>query len=163
MFDSDYTKEYLFFPAKSRFTFKGITQDAALKLEQRGNEIVKGDLDLNLIRKGLAEPGDKNFLTAQFVIGRSPQDPSLLTVGSDFHCAGANNYFIQVVGHKRWEFVMPKYSPWMWPLKGGLVNMWTGNKNIAQDSAHVPREYVDLHPGDLLLNPPWQWHKITSK
>jgi hypothetical protein len=28
---------------------------------------------------------------------------------------------------------------------------------------HIPSEFVDLEPGDVLLNPPWQWHKITSE
>ena len=28
---------------------------------------------------------------------------------------------------------------------------------------HIPSEYVDLEPGDVLFNPPWQWHKITSE
>jgi hypothetical protein len=27
---------------------------------------------------------------------------------------------------------------------------------------HIPSEFVDLEPGDVLFNPPWQWHKITS-
>jgi hypothetical protein len=163
IFDSNYSKEYLFFPAKSRFSFKGITPEDAIRLEKRGNEIIHQDFDLNLIRPTLGDADSKYYMTGQYVIGKSPDDPNTLLVGSDFHCAGANNWFIQVVGRKRWEFLMPKYSPYLWPLRGGLVNFWNGNENMARDSAHLPREYVDLNPGDVLLNPPWQWHKIVSK
>lgn len=102
-------------------------------------------------------------MTGQYVIGKSPETDNPLTVGTDFHCAGANNWFIQVVGKKRWEFLSPKYSAYLWPLKGGLVNFWNSNENMARDSVHLPREFVDLYPGDVLLNPPWQWHKIVSK
>jgi len=162
IFDSEYSKEYLFFPAKSRFTFKGVGAEEAQRLEERGNQIVKSDLDLNLIRPGLGDSGDSQFVTAQFVIGKAPHDPKILPTGSDFHCAGANNWFIQVVGRKRWEFIMPEYSAYAWPLKGGLLNFWTGNKHMDEMSRHVPTEFVDLEPGDVLLNPPWQWHKITN-
>lgn len=41
--------------------------------------------------------------------------------------------------------------------------MWTGNKNMAEMQKHVPRFYVDLEPGDMMYNPDWMWHKITSK
>lgn len=46
---------------------------------------------------------------------------------------------------------------------GGLFNMWTGNKNIAAVEKYIPTSYVDLYPGDVIYNPDWQWHKITSK
>jgi hypothetical protein len=162
VYDSEYSKEYLFFPAKSRFTFKGVTPEDAMRLERRGNEIIKQDFDLNAIRPRLGEENQTNFMTGQYVIGKSPEASNKLIVGSDFHCAGANNWFIQVVGKKRWEFLMPEYSPYLWPMKGGVVNFWNGNENMARDSEHLPREFVVLSPGDVLLNPPWQWHKIVS-
>eukprot|EP00604_Paraphysomonas_vestita_P003552 CAMPEP_0174822930 /NCGR_PEP_ID=MMETSP1107-20130205/19929_1 /TAXON_ID=36770 /ORGANISM="Paraphysomonas vestita, Strain GFlagA" /LENGTH=312 /DNA_ID=CAMNT_0016043477 /DNA_START=107 /DNA_END=1041 /DNA_ORIENTATION=- len=162
VYDSEYSKEYLFFPAKSRYSFKGVTPEDAIRLEKRGNEIIKRDFDLNLIRPNLGNDKNTNFMTGQYVIGKSPETDNPLTVGTDFHCAGANNWFIQVVGKKRWEFLSPKYSAYLWPLKGGLVNFWNSNENMARDSVHLPREFVDLYPGDVLLNPPWQWHKIVN-
>jgi len=71
--------------------------------------------------------------------------------------------FIQVAGTKYWEFVEPKYSPYLAPLKGGAANMWTGNKNMADIQKHIPRWTVTLESGDLLYNPDWMWHKIISK
>jgi hypothetical protein len=163
VFDSDYSNSYLFFPAKSRLTFKGIDEDAGAKLERIGNDLVKRDLNLQKIRPNFATPTDKLFISAQFVIGKAPTDPSITPTGSDFHCAAGNNWFIQVAGRKRWEFIMPKHSASLWPLKGGLYNFWNGQKDMAGASPHIPREYVDLGPGDMIFNPPWQWHKIISK
>jgi hypothetical protein len=117
---------------------------------------------LNIIRPRLGEDKQTNFMTGQYVVGKS-SSLNQLVIGTDFHCAGANNWFIQVVGRKRWEFLMPEHSPYLWPLKGGMVNFWNGNENMARDSEHLPREFVILNPGDVLLNPPWQWHKIVSK
>lgn len=39
----------------------------------------------------------------------------------------------------------------------------SGNKDMVSAVHHIPSEYVDLEPGDVLFNPPWQWHKITSE
>jgi hypothetical protein len=65
LFDSEHSKEYLFFPAKSRFSFPGIAQEEAARLEARGNEILKQDMNLNKIRPGMADPND-----ALFAVGR---------------------------------------------------------------------------------------------
>jgi hypothetical protein len=51
-------QEYLFFPAKSRFTFKGIEREDAARLDECSNALVKRDLDLNKIRPGLGEAGE---------------------------------------------------------------------------------------------------------
>lgn len=40
--------------------------------------------------------------------------------------------------------------------------MRAGNENMAAAAHHIPSHFVDLEPGDVLFNPPWQWHKITS-
>ena len=51
-------QEYLFFPAKSRLTFKGVENDDAMKLEKRSNEVVKNDLDISKIRPWFGDPGE---------------------------------------------------------------------------------------------------------
>lgn len=97
VFESEHSKEYLFFPAKSRFSFPGVEQDEANRLEARGNEILKQDLDIGKIRPGMGDENDRYFMTGQFVIGKAPEDPLAPRTGSDFHCAGANNWFVQVL------------------------------------------------------------------
>ena len=44
-----------------------------------------------------------------------------------------------------------------------LYILSAGNKDMVSAVRHIPSEYVDLEPGDVLFNPPWQWHKITSE
>jgi ribosomal protein L16 Arg81 hydroxylase len=51
----------------------------------------------------------------------------------------------------------------MSPLKGGFFNMWTGNKGMAAAQRHIPTRFVVLEEGDLLYNPDWTWHKVTSE
>lgn len=41
--------------------------------------------------------------------------------------------------------------------------MWTGNKDIASVEKHIPRYRTILEAGDMVYNPVWMWHKVTSK
>ena len=41
--------------------------------------------------------------------------------------------------------------------------MWTGNPNMATLEKHIPRRSTILEEGDMLYNPDWAWHKVTSK
>ena len=41
--------------------------------------------------------------------------------------------------------------------------MWTGNPNMATAQKHIPSARTILEEGDLLYNPDWTWHKVTSK
>lgn len=41
--------------------------------------------------------------------------------------------------------------------------MWTGRPDVASAEPHIPERYaVVLEPGDMVFNPVWMWHKITS-
>jgi len=40
--------------------------------------------------------------------------------------------------------------------------MWTGNPDMAIAQQHIPRSRAILEEGDLLYNPDWMWHKVTS-
>jgi hypothetical protein len=70
--------------------------------------------------------------------------------------------FCQVVGRKRWFFMDPKYSANMFPLRGGKVNMMTGNRNMGQLQKHLHIRHADIEAGDLLYNPDWEWHTIKN-
>jgi hypothetical protein len=141
MYHKEYSTEYLFFPVKSRFTFNGSAEGNTNALQDKCDEICRKDLDFDRFWRGFGNKTHHPTYTAsQFVIGKSiSQFGSNISTGSDWHCAGGNNYFVQVVGRKYWEFISPKYSPYMYPLKGGIFNMWTGNKNISRLQKHVPR------------------------
>ena len=56
----------------------------------------------------------------------------------------------------------PKHSPYMSPLRGGIVYFMTGDKEMKNIHNNIPLKYVDLEAGDMLLNPAWQWHTIEN-
>jgi hypothetical protein len=162
MYASNYSKEYLFFPVKSRFTFPGAEEGSAEMLQDAVNAICSEDLEFEKrFWPGFGK--HRNFLASQFVIGKSTEQFTNETTGSDYHCAGGNNWFIQVHGRKQWEFIEPRYSHYMYPLKGGFYNFWNSNKDIATLQNHIPRWKVIIEPGDMVFNPDWMWHKITSE
>lgn len=162
LYDAESTSKYLFFPVKSRIFFNGSAAGSSESLEKLVNEIVMEDIGLEKIRPGFGGPAHKSFQFSQFVIGKSFTDENTKATGSDWHCAPGNNYFIQVVGRKKWDFIDPVYSPYLWPLKGGVNNMWTANPDVAKDEKHIPTWTVVLEPGDMVYNPDWMWHKITN-
>jgi hypothetical protein len=164
MYNSEYSLQYLFFPVKSRFTFNGSEAGSLEELHAKCNEITLRDLELHRIWPGFGTKAHTSFFGSQFVIGKSAEGGGLNknTTGSDWHCAIGNNWFIEVAGRKKWYFVEQKYTPYMHPLKGGMFNMWTGNKQMSVEQTHLPTLTVDLNPGDLLYNPDWMWHKVVN-
>lgn len=157
------SKEYLFFPVKSRFTFNGSETGSAHKLQEAVDEICHDDLNLDLIWPGFGQKHHTTFAGSQFVIGKSTAEFTNETTGSDWHCAIGNNWFILAAGRKRWDFVEPRYSHYMSPLKGGMYNMWTGNsQRTASITKHIPTWTVTMEEGDLLYNPDWMWHRVTN-
>lgn len=160
VFSNDQSNLYLFFPVLSRFSFNGSEAGKAIELQERVNQVILEDLEIDkLIWKGFGK--HKTYKGSQFVIGRGRKDQSH-TTGSNFHCAIGNNYFIQAVGRKRWYFLDPKYSRFLHPLRGGIMNMWTSNPTIHESHDHLPLQFVDLEPGDMLYNPDWTWHTVFN-
>lgn len=94
------------------------------------------------------------------VIGRGTADNT--TTGTGWHCAIGNNYFIQVVGKKRWYFLDQKNSAMMQPVRGGMFNINTGSDQTILNNKHMPLLYADVLAGDMLYNPDWMWHSIQN-
>jgi hypothetical protein len=155
------SKKYLFFPVESRQNFNHSDVGTGVELKRRVNEVVKEDLELDRIWKGFGGPGHTTYFTSQIIVGRGSND-SDATTGTGWHCAAGNNWFAQVTGTKRWYFMDPKYSAMMSPLRGGKVNMQTGNRDMASIIKHVPTRFSDVIAGDLLYNPDWEWHTIKN-
>lgn len=156
----DSTK-YLFFPVKSRFNFNGSAAGSHEELQAEVNKLTQEDLELSRIWPGFGTPYHKKFIGSQLIFGRG-KNTSDATTGTGWHCAGGNNYFIQVAGMKRWYFMDPEYSAVMSPLRGGMVNMMTGNREMSKLHDHIPLRYADIRAGDLLYNPDWEWHTIKN-
>lgn len=92
LWDKDYAKEYIFFPVKSRFTFNGSDAGSAVRLQQAVDEICREDLDLNRIWPGFSTKAHTTFQGAQLIVGKSTPEFSNKSTGSDWHCAGGNNW-----------------------------------------------------------------------
>jgi len=155
------SKMYVFFPVKSRFNFNGSELGALNALQEKLNEITLRDLELHRIWKGFGTIAHSTYFGSQLIVGRGSND-SDDTTGTGWHCAAGNNWFIQVVGRKRWYFMDPKYSAYMFPLRGGKVNMMTGDRNMGELQKHLHIRHADLEAGDLLYNPDWEWHTIKN-
>lgn len=157
------SKSYLFFPVKSRFMFNGTTDSTPHEVLQEGvDKLTQDDLEIGKrIWKGFGTKSHKVYVGSQLILGRGT-NTSDATTGTGWHCAPGNNWFIQVAGRKRWYFMDPEYSALMSPLRGGMVNMMTGNKKMSDLMPHIPLRYADINAGDLLYNPDWQWHTIKN-
>jgi len=155
------SKLYLFFPVQSRFNFNGSDKGSLALLQDKVNDLTQTDLELSRIWPGFGTKYHKKFIGSQLIFGRGTNDTEQ-TTGTGWHCAGGNNYFIQVAGRKRWYFMDPEYSAYMSPLRGGVVNMMTGNRKMAELHPHIPLRYADIEAGDLLYNPDWEWHTIKN-
>lgn len=162
IFEHPDSKVYLFFPVKSRFNFNGSEAGSLEDLQNSVNDLVLEDLEIDkLLWNGFGTKIHKTFFGSQLIIGQGTNS-SDTTTGTGWHCAAGNNWFIQVLGRKRWYFMDPKYSSMMMPLRGGKVNMMTGYRNMMKIHQNLPLQYADLDAGDLLYNPDWQWHTIKN-
>lgn len=154
---------YLFFPVQSRFNFNASSPEVAAQkeLKESINQIMIDDLHIDqTLWKGFGTKQHKTYFGSQIIAGRGKNNT--ITTGTGWHCAMGNNWFVQVAGMKRWYFMEQKYSSFMWPLRGGAVNMMTGNTKMPKSMPHLPLRYVDLKSGDLLYNPDWMWHTIKN-
>ncbi|WP_235006752.1 cupin-like domain-containing protein [Calothrix rhizosoleniae] len=96
-----------------------------------------------------------------------------LNTSSFFHCAIAGNIFCLLHGEKRWNFVAPWHSPWMYANVGhsrshGYLASPIISKEQEKDPSryplykYVPKYTVRLSAGDILFNPPWWWHEVVN-
>lgn len=157
------SKSYLFFPVKSRFNFNGTADSTPHEVIQSAvNKLAIEDLEINKrIWNGFGTAAHSVYVGTQLIFGRGTNS-SDATTGTGWHCAPGNNFFVQVAGKKRWYFMDPEYSAVMSPLRGGMVNMMTGNKEMSKLMPHIPLRYADINAGDMLYNPDWEWHTIKN-
>ena len=156
--------KYLFFPLLSRE--HASYEDKHENLMKDVQRLMIEDLQIDKkIWPGFGTSIHNNYYGAQFVIGRGQAKDNaeqLKTTGTGWHCAIGSNYFVQVVGRKRWYFLDPKYTPYMSPVRGGIVHVVTADRFISEYHDNLPLRYIDLEPGDLLFNPAWEWHTIQN-
>jgi len=161
IYDNKSPKEYLFFPVQSRTAFDVQAKKDLARLKSDVNALVEQDLQLSKrIWNGFGTSIHKSFYGSQMIIGKGTNDEQ--TTGTGWHCALGNNYFIQVVGKKRWYFMDQKDSALLHPIRGGTFNMNTGTNRTAENQKYMNRRYADVEAGDMLYNPDWEWHTIQN-
>lgn len=121
---------------------------------------------IKLLINSLPSTNLRNVHIAHLFIGSTDKK----TTGSNMHCAGNGNMFIQVKGQKTWVLIDPNYSCL---LKGRvaqngvhaqtLFDMPDTDISIYPTALkHLPRYEVTLEQGDLLWNAPWWWHRVAN-
>lgn len=94
---------------------------------------------------------------AQIFMGFGHKDKAQ-TTGTSLHCAWGTNAFCQIAGHKSWEFIPSRYAAFLQPQQSSKFPAAVGLKM----PDFVPRFTTTLHPGDMMLNPSWMWHRIFN-
>jgi len=99
------------------------------------------------------------------------------TTGALMHCANYNNLFYMVHGKKKWTFVDPVNSFLIYPMFNPMMkdskSFLTWHVLHANNSAEIinkqfplyrycPKYIYTLEKGDILLNPPWNWHQVEN-
>jgi hypothetical protein len=154
--------KFMFFPSFSTANINDSDTENYNNLRKLTNEIVKKDLELErILWNGFGTKTHKTYYGSQIIIGRG-SDETEETTGTGWHSEGGNNWFVQVVGRKKWYFLNPKYSGFFKPLRFGVLTFNTGEKNISKYHDNLPLEYADLEAGDLLYNPDLYWHTTKN-
>jgi hypothetical protein len=154
--------KFMFFPSLSTANMNDSDTENYKNLLKLTNEIVKKDLELErILWNGFGTKTHKNYYGSQIVIGRGSCETEE-TTGTGWHSEAGHNWFVQVVGRKKWYFLSPKYSRFFKPLRFGTISFKTGEKNISKYHDNLPLEYADIEAGDLLYNPDLYWHTTKN-
>ena len=124
-------------------------------------EKLRSLIDLDLCQRMTRE----SIGSAQFFIGKT------ITGGTDFHCANNHNLFFQFTGKKRWYFVNPAETAFIYPMssrsKGHFSSFldladYSGSRNIKDYPLlkYLNIQTIEIEEGDALYNPPWWWHAV---
>jgi hypothetical protein len=91
--------------------------------------------------------------------------------GSPFHCAPNSNIFFQMEGTKKWTFVDPIFSAFLYPYLSDLNTYQASVLPLPYEEERLrnfplyqycPRYEALIEPGDVLYNPRWWYHCIEN-
>jgi len=109
-----------------------------------------------------------NYMTSQIFMSNSLKKGS----GTSYHCANFNNLFFQINGRKKWTFVDPQHEAMMYPMfNAKMMDVASFLTTVVLAQPEVMEKYYPLYklapkmeailePGDILMNPPWNWHMV---
>ena len=111
-----------------------------------------------------------NYMTSQIFMSNSQKKGS----GTSYHCANFNNLFFQINGRKKWTFVDPQHEAMMYPMfNAKMMDVASFLTTVVLAQPEVMEKYYPLYklapkmeailePGDILMNPPWNWHMVVE-
>ena len=100
-------------------------------------------------------------MTGHMFFGNSNQkfgEPARGAVGSDWHMFPTLNIFVMIAGQKRW-FTRP---PELGEQFSGFSKMFSTSSGREGAGETFEHDLVHLQPGDVLLNMPFEWHKVLN-
>jgi hypothetical protein len=120
------------------------------------------DLELNRLRKIDESINENSWLKVNLFLG-GPDTASSL------HCAVGGNFFLNLVGKKKWTLIDPKYSKYfkMTPSEnfGFAISGYDLDdpEQCYEINRKIPMYEVVLDPGDCLYVPPWWLHHVSNE
>lgn len=100
-------------------------------------------------------------VTGHMFLGHSTQqygEPSDGAVGSDWHMFPTLNIFVMIAGKKKWMTRPPQLGD-QFRDYDKLFETSSGREAPGENFEH---DVVYVEPGDVLLNPPFEWHKVLN-
>ncbi|HVX60621.1 MAG TPA: hypothetical protein VHC19_08465 [Pirellulales bacterium] len=79
-------------------------------------------------------------------------------VGSDWHMFPSLNLFVMIAGRKKWMTRPPELLEQL----DGEEYMFSTSSGREAPGAEFDHDTVYVEPGDVLLNPPYEWHKVLN-
>ncbi len=94
-------------------------------------------------------------------IGKNNNSTPKENGGIQWHTEASSNYFIQIVGKKRWYLSNNDHQ--FCPKFFSTVSLKATCNTKIDDLIHLNNiKYVDLYPGDMLFIPDWYWHNTIG-
>ncbi len=117
-------------------------------------------------KRGWRIPNWGEILSTQIFISNS-------NARTGYHCASGGNFFLQVYGRKRWLFVNPRHTAFMYPVirkdlfySASALDARMSSLSLAQAGYPlynlIPKYEAVLEPGDVLYSPQWWWHTVDN-
>lgn len=118
--------------------------------------------------EGVDSPG---YLFSQLFMGVFP------SLGITYHCANFHNLFFMIHGRKKWTFIDPSNSWFVYPGFNKLMRFVASKVTWEATHAHnasdviakhypllryAPKYTFTLERGDLLINPAWNYHMVEN-
>lgn len=124
-----------------------------------------GKVAFNRVKEKIFESGwfkiDTWRRTGHMFFGYSSQkygEPKHGAVGSDWHMFPTLNVFVMIAGRKKWMTCPPASEEQL----GGYSRMFPTSSGREAPGAEFDHDTVYLDPGDVLINMPFEWHKVLN-